>query len=119
MCDFKKGDKVIVWNSSEGTSIEKTFYAFDETLDYPFLATFCGRVISYRYCEKAKPKIAPGTKVLVHESETGINTPFRRYATGNFGNDGRIECWINGCDEWSSKGVVTYWKHWKLAEDEK
>jgi hypothetical protein len=116
MCEFKKGDKVIVWDYFKRDSLERTFYAFDETLERPFLVTYGKRIVSYKYCEKAKPKIVPMTRVIVWRVKNHFR--YKRYATGDFDENGFIKCWVDGGDEWSSDGRTSYWKHWKLAEDE-
>jgi hypothetical protein len=110
MCEFKKGDDVLVWNYRKDFGMNSKFYLFDEDLKFPYIVvTQTGGVEGFRYCEKIQPKIAPGTRVLVGD---GI----RRYATGKVSSSGQIECWVDGGDEWSSRGQTSHWPCYTIVD---
>jgi len=116
MCEFKKGDKVLVWDIHESFAEEYKFYLHDPMLIYPYLVEDEEHfVVSYKNCKKAKPTINPNTKVFVWDHSTK-NVGFPRYATGKFNERGEIETWASGADQWSNDGLVTHWGNYRLAD---
>ena len=130
--DAKKGDKVYDyliqnWGVVEENNPENVYpikvrftdftidtYRYDGRINFDFSPTlFWNEVKPIVPPEKPKPPLQKDTPLVVWNRE---DNKCNRYFS-HFNKEGKVECFLNGADSWSSKGKTNSWEHWVLKEE--
>jgi len=129
-CPFKRGDEVEVWDSdssSYSSSYEvRIFIAYISGAYYPYLCVIkedekkfrdgeSFGVLHWKHCRPRRPDLKVNDPVWVWD-EIGDRPKRRLFAKWSDG--GKIECFVDGLNSWTSNGESLPWKYWRLPTEE-
>lgn len=123
MEEFTRGEVIEVNDSCGGNWKQRTYVATIEGAAHPFCCVIDedeGRfragepfnIALWPKARKRRPDLKVDDRVMVRDHK---DYPFMKRHFAGWADDGRIECFADGCTSWSV-GIVQTWDEYKLPE---